>query len=695
MPYVKRPTCRARAGAALSGAVLVSSLMMLPAGADPAPGQRTSAGSGDQSAFAPADAIVPRPGPYGSFVDTYTRNAAENLTPESNPAVGVLHRMLDYWTPGESWNDGTVLNQELHDANIRRVVEITNARTPEEGREAWIGDRRHQSYSLVEGLGEDAAAFYELSNAGTTITEVPDDAMEVKYSDEGNANGTWADADSPLGSVVELVNTVRGNYATSNHSKMYYQYMRPFRWSDDVEVVPELVVRIVPEEDALSDGGFPSGHTNAAFLAGLGLAAAVPEHYGDLMLTAAELGYGRVVSGMHSPLDVIGGRILATGLAGATLADPANEEIQAQALADAGELLEPVAALETDRDAYRTDLARYLELTTFDLPTVAEPGDDPRVPEGAESLLRSRFPYLDDEQVRWVLHSTALESGLPVVDDDEGWGRTNLFAASHGYGAFDRDVVVDKSAADGGFAAADVWINDITGPGGLTKTGSGELTLAGENSFAGGVLVDDGAVVATRSASTGTGDVELTGGRLVDAAATPVLVGGDFAQAAGATLELTQDSPEAPALRVNGEVTLAGTLEVDVTGLAELPDELLVLSHPAGAADGEFAEVVVVGGPAGAALEASYLDDGVYLTAVVDAPTPPGAEPTPDPVVTEPPAQGAAPVPTEPAAAEPARSGSLAATGADAATAAVVASALLAVGALMIGYRRKAALSAR
>ncbi|MBQ4783348.1 phosphatase PAP2 family protein, partial [Pectobacterium versatile] len=57
------------------------------------------------------------------------------------------------------------------------------------------------------------------------------------------------------------------------------------------------------------DGGFPSGHTNAGYLAAFGLAYAVPQQYSDLILRAGEIGYSRVVTGIHSPLDVIGGRM--------------------------------------------------------------------------------------------------------------------------------------------------------------------------------------------------------------------------------------------------------------------------------------------------------------------------------------------------------------------------------------------------
>lgn len=76
------------------------------------------------------------------------------------------------------------------------------------------------------------------------------------------------------------------------------------------------------------DGGFPSGHTNAAYLAAIAYAYAVPERFSELLTAASELGESRIVAGMHSPLDVIGGRITATAMAAAMLQDPKNAEVK-------------------------------------------------------------------------------------------------------------------------------------------------------------------------------------------------------------------------------------------------------------------------------------------------------------------------------------------------------------------------------
>jgi hypothetical protein len=277
---------------AVAGIVLCGIGAAQPAVA--AASEERGAGHGDPAALTDPAAIAPHEAAYGTFAEAYRQNTSDFMTPDTNPAIGVLGSMLDYFTPGETWNDGTVLNQELHEQNIGTIERLTQNRTDEEAREAYIYDRRNQNYSMSEGLEENTDAFRELVNAGTTIPdEVPAEALTQPFDDEGNENGAWADEDSALGGVVELVNTVRGEWATSNRAKEFYQYMRPFRWSDEVVLVPELEAVKKPEESAESDGGFPSGHTNAAFLAGYALANAIPEHADDLMSQAAAVGHGR------------------------------------------------------------------------------------------------------------------------------------------------------------------------------------------------------------------------------------------------------------------------------------------------------------------------------------------------------------------------------------------------------------------
>lgn len=183
-------------------------------------------------------------------------------------------------------------------------------RTPSEADAAYLDDRRKQSYSVINGLGPLTDIYRTNAGATTTINNIPADAVTKKYNDEGtNAGSTSSD----LGHMVSLVNTLRSSYSYTNPAKEYFNYPRPFRWSSTSVVVPALVPAINP--DPSKDGGFPSGHTNAAYLTAYAMAYAVPERYQELLTRASELGNKRIVAGMHSPLDVIGGRTMATALA--------------------------------------------------------------------------------------------------------------------------------------------------------------------------------------------------------------------------------------------------------------------------------------------------------------------------------------------------------------------------------------------
>ena len=175
------------------------------------------------------------------------------------------------------------------------------------------------------------------------------------------------------------------------------------------------------------------------------------------------------------------------------------------------------------------------------------------VPKGAEVLLETRLPYLDAEQRREVLRTTALKAGYPILDGPEQWGRLDYFAAADGYGRFDDDLTVTMDAAKGGFHAADTWRGDIGGTGKLTKAGTGSLTLTGDNAFSGGVALQAGTLRAASANALGKGGVTVTGGTL--AVDTGQLELRALAQS-NATLQVLLNDGDEPALDVAKKVTL-------------------------------------------------------------------------------------------------------------------------------------------
>ncbi|WP_406005298.1 phosphatase PAP2 family protein [Streptomyces sp. NBC_00637] len=524
------------------------------------------------------------------FVDDYKTNITANLTPETNAVVRILGGFAQVWKTGAAWNTGTPLRPGILRANMRYCIAITRSRTEAAGRQAFVYDRQHQSYAMIAGLGPLTELYKSGAKAVTSITSAPDTTPATTISDAVPADAPAGSAvgagsyTSELGQVAKLVDTVRGPFASGNPGKYAFQYPRPWRMNENSEVVDtgrtdalgfpvyDSKVVVVPQllrqrgTSATDDGGFPSGHTNAFHLASLAFAYAVPERFQELVTRALELSHTRIVSGMHSTVDVLGGRIMATALAAAALADPANADLKAAARAQA-------LAYFTEKTGTTADtLGAYAHSDASDAYADREANaraNEPRltyvleregrstpltVPKGAEVLLETRLPYLTAAQRRDVLRTTALPSGYVLLDGFEQWGRLNLFAAADGYGSFDSDVTVTLDASKGGFDAADAWRHDIDGEGGLTKRGSGTLTLTGHNRYRGGTMVEEGVLVAGHANALGQGDVRLTGGTL--RAGAPVRVRGAWLQESGAALDLTLRGHHGPVLTVSGRVRL-------------------------------------------------------------------------------------------------------------------------------------------
>ncbi|MET7689445.1 phosphatase PAP2 family protein [Streptomyces sp. NPDC005483] len=536
-----------------------------------------------------------------AFVDDYKSNVMANLTPETNAVVRALGGFARVWKTGSAWNTGTPLRPEILRANMRYCARVTQARTEAQAKEAFLYDRQHQSYAMTGGLGPLAGLYRSGAKAVTSITSAPDTTPATTISDAVPADAPAGSAlgagsyDSSLGLVAKLVDTVRGPYASGNPGKYAFQYPRPWRMNEDSEVVDtgaqdalgypvyDSEVVVAPQllrqrsSSPVDDGGFPSGHTNAFHLAGLAFAYAVPERFQELVTRAFELSHTRIMSGMHSTVDVMGGRIMATALAAATLADSANADLKAAARAQALKYFteqtgttadtlfayahSDAADVYADRDTNARSVKPRLTYVLH-----RDGGNEPfTVPKGAEVLLETRLPYLDAAQRREVLRTTGLPSGYVLLDGFEQWGRLNLFAAADGYGSFDSDVTVTLDAAAGGFHAADAWRNDIDGCGGLTKRGSGTLTLTGHNRYTGGTVLKEGALVAGAAHALGHGDVRVQGGKLT-LDGTSLQVHGTYSQEAGA-LELTLRSGQEPVLEVTRRAVLGAgsvlSLELD------------------------------------------------------------------------------------------------------------------------------------
>lgn len=631
-------------------------------------------GSGNTTPVAPAapaaQSIVdtaPVPSVAAAFVDTVNTNQRNNpcwVTSDTNAGVRVVSKLLDLWSPRvnpttntvlvdagvtlaaangcvavttSDWSgvpgtapDGaaTTVGKPVLDANIAYVETVTKSRTPEQELAAYLDDRRGKAYSVTDGMGPLTAAWRAGARQTTTIADIPADATTKKYDDAGNNTGVGtAGGNTDFGSVVDLLANTIGANGSTEPAKRYYKYARPWRWSGNVVVAPSL--EMVKGSSAATDGGFVSGHTAEAYRDAIAMAYVVPERFQEVLTRASELGENRILAGMHSPLDVLGGRIHGTAVAAANLYDAANATIKATAHTQAHAYLQAnggaacatslndcahAATTSTDRFAdHDANKANYARRMTYGFSRIGTAGAPAMVPKGAEVVLETRLPYLTAEQRRVVLKTTAFDSGYPGMDDAEGWGRLNLFAAADGYGVFTGDVTVTMDASLGGFNARDTWRNDISGNGLLTKQGSGTLVLAGANAWSGGAIVSAGTLSGTSATAFGTGDVYATGGTVQSKVATGSLnIAGNLTVKDAATLDVAIGASSAGQVKVAKLAALGGTLHVSFqNGYTPKSGDVIVVLATTSAPIGTFKTVSVDGF---AKTTASYSANGVQLT---------------------------------------------------------------------------------
>lgn len=391
--------------------------------------------------------------------------------------------------------------------------------------------------------------------------------LDAVHRDPGSDAGDVLNAIDRLGGswAGGQVDVAKRHYAASNAYGRAYAMGpvgRPLTRDNPRPWQVSPLIRRDPRLGADYSAGspaYPSGHTTDGYTQSLLLAMIFPERARQILARASDYAESRIVLGVHYPLDVIGGRILATSAivrllterssafgvsrprgfaaaAGILRADLARRcAVAAVANGCDDGSTAPYPGLAQDRAAYRARLTYgMVPVSATDRPAI--------VPRNAEMLLATRFPYLDARQRRDILATTEIPSGY-ALDDGSGYARLDLFAAAGGYGAFSRTATIRMNAADGPIAARDVFSNDIHGPGGLIKLGDGTLVLAGNNDFAGGITIRGGAVVADAK-GLGRGPVRNDATLMLDAQANeridvPITGTGRIVKTGTGTLELT------------------------------------------------------------------------------------------------------------------------------------------------------------
>ena len=335
-----------------------------------------------------------------------------------------------------------------------------------------------------------------------------------------------------------------------------------------------------------TSGGFPSGHSTIGDTTALLYAMMLPQAYQSLMVSAQQFGLSRNILGVHHPLDVIGARVvtyftMTQLMAGNPTYNVTNNSFQPYVQQLAKELTTalgpavtavPYASCASNVAAciangtfataaqFSAANQAYALQATYGLPSIGPTNAAAVVPQNAELLITSRFPYLSSAQLVDVLATTELPSGGPL-DDGSGWVRLNLYAAAGGYGAFNSPITVTMNAAQGGFNAIDMWSNNIGGSGSLTLQGSGTLVLGGNNTYTGGTTV---------GCATGIGcaTLALTGtmiGSLTTMPGATFVTGGGYSVSPGSTLNNGGTFQSVNASLLNqGTLLNSGTMQSDL-----------------------------------------------------------------------------------------------------------------------------------
>lgn len=306
-------------------------------------------------------------------------------------------------------NSFTTLPQSTLDENDAKVIAINNGASSQDQSDALAAANypsNRMNLSNTKYLGGVRDAYIAADAAG----EVPLVNELLAQGNHTSANHINLDDD----------------WASSDNAKDTYGYQRPVcRLSGSINNY---------SNQSCPSLSFPSGHSRLAFLEGVSLAVMLPEVAPQIMARSAEIANYRAILGVHYPLDILGGRAVATRMVAYRLHDDvwkakfdaAKTQLRNAIEAHCGMTIAACVASNppTLSDASATTAER--DKLTYGFTRIGAAGQSFQAPDYSYELLADAFPTKTQAELEGVLQSTAIDSGYPLDTTGTGAGTANI-----------------------------------------------------------------------------------------------------------------------------------------------------------------------------------------------------------------------------------------------------------------------------
>ncbi len=305
----------------------------------------------------------------------------------------------------------STLPQSTLDDNDAKVISINNSATAQEQSDALAAanypfDRTNLSNTKYLGGIRDA---YLAADAAGEVPLVNQLLAQGNYESSDHIN-----LDGPT------------EWASSDNAKDVYGYQRPVcRLSGSINNYSSM---------SCPSLSFPSGHSRLAFLEGVSLAVMLPEVAPQIMARSAEIANYRAVLGVHYPLDIIGGRAVATRMVAYRLHDntwkakfdAAKVQLRNALEAHCGMTIAACVAATPPTMSDATALSYERTKLTYGFARIGASGQSFQAPDYSYELLAEAFPTKTQAELNAILTSTAIDSGYPLDTTGTAAGSANI-----------------------------------------------------------------------------------------------------------------------------------------------------------------------------------------------------------------------------------------------------------------------------